>query len=300
MPTSADDTLPRDSASLVIVRDGAAGLEVLLLQRSRESPVAASAYVFPGGKLERADSAPGLLRRLDVPAATLAHALGEPQTSVERAAGLYVAALREAAEEAQLLYVTGALTAERARRACACLQTGTPFPTLLDELDLPLAAHALIPWSRWITPRGQHMMERRFDTRFFLVSAPAGQSAAPDAHEVTSARWWTPDAALAAYRERRIRLIPPQIVSLLDLRIYGSAAAALAAARARPVPRIEPVILHSDAGTTMCYPGDPEHPVPAPHLPAHVPSRLVLHDGLFRLPPQGGAPVNPNPAPVER
>lgn len=284
MPTSADDAPPRDSASLVIVRDGAAGLEVLLLQRSSRSPVAANAYVFPGGKLERTDSAPALLRRLDVPAATLAHALREPELTTERAAGLYVAALREAAEEAQLLYVAPDLPAERARKACARLRAGTGFSALLAELDLPLAAHALVPWSRWITPRDQHLMERRFDTRFFLVPAPPGQSASADAHEVTSARWWTPAAALAAYRERRMRLIPPQIVSLLDLQAYKTTAAALAAARARSVPCIEPLILRSAAGATMCYPGDPEHPVPAPHLPAHVPSRLLLRDGLFVLP----------------
>lgn len=55
----ADGTLqppePRDAATVVLVRDGATGLEVWLLRRVRTMAFAAGAYVFPGGKVDPAD-----------------------------------------------------------------------------------------------------------------------------------------------------------------------------------------------------------------------------------------------------
>ena len=57
------DTPPRDAASVVLLREGASGLEVLLLRRHASSQVLGGAYVFPGGKLERSDSAPATQAR---------------------------------------------------------------------------------------------------------------------------------------------------------------------------------------------------------------------------------------------
>jgi 8-oxo-dGTP pyrophosphatase MutT (NUDIX family) len=55
----ADGTIrapePRDAATVVLVRDGATGLEVWLLRRVRTMAFAAGAYVFPGGKVDPAD-----------------------------------------------------------------------------------------------------------------------------------------------------------------------------------------------------------------------------------------------------
>lgn len=45
----------RDAATIALVRDGAAGLEVYLLRRVRTMAFAAGAYVFPGGKVESDD-----------------------------------------------------------------------------------------------------------------------------------------------------------------------------------------------------------------------------------------------------
>jgi 8-oxo-dGTP pyrophosphatase MutT (NUDIX family) len=67
---------PRLSSTIVVTRDGAAGLEVLLLERSGER----KPWVFPGGKLDEADRAGG----------------GDEQTALRRAA------VREAHEEASL------------------------------------------------------------------------------------------------------------------------------------------------------------------------------------------------------
>jgi 8-oxo-dGTP pyrophosphatase MutT (NUDIX family) len=48
----ADDAPPRDAASVVLLRDGPQGLEVLLQRRHQNAGVLGGLYVFPGGKLD--------------------------------------------------------------------------------------------------------------------------------------------------------------------------------------------------------------------------------------------------------
>ena len=85
------DTPPRDAASVVMLRDGAQGLEVLLMRRHTDSAVLGGAYVFPGGKVDAADAGADTLARLDRAPAELHARLGEPALSPEQAAAFYVA-----------------------------------------------------------------------------------------------------------------------------------------------------------------------------------------------------------------
>lgn len=264
------DASPRDSASVVLLRDGPPGLQVLLMQRSRHSAVLGGTYVFPGGKLEHADSAPAVLAQLDCPPDALKDALGERQLDTPKAAGLFVAAIRETAEEVgvHLCRPAGALA------------------TRVEQPGVTLSASALAPWSRWVTPENQTMIERRFDTRFFLALLPADQTAHQDDLEATALRWMTPRQALQAYYRGEINLIPPQIISLMHLALYGAAAEALHAARQRVPPRIEPRVIQEADQLAMCYPGDPMHPLDTPAFPASVPTRLLRRNGRFE--PPGG------------
>ena len=70
---------PRDASTVVLLRDGPAGLEVFLMKRSGLSDTFGEAYVFPGGKLDAHDSTPAAVAALDVPAHTLARQLDEPE-----------------------------------------------------------------------------------------------------------------------------------------------------------------------------------------------------------------------------
>ena len=97
---------PRDAATVVMLRDGALGLEVFLVKRHGLSDVLGGAYVFPGGKLDAADLLLGA--HLDQSAEDLHSALGEPGTPPDTALGLYVAALREAFEESGILFANDA------------------------------------------------------------------------------------------------------------------------------------------------------------------------------------------------
>src|SRR5947207_8424012 len=94
----ASPALP--SASVVMLRDGGAGLEVFLLKRHGLSDVLGGAYVFPGGKVDAQDA---MHARLDRGAAELQAALHEPQLAPAEAAAIFVAALRETLEETGVL-----------------------------------------------------------------------------------------------------------------------------------------------------------------------------------------------------
>src|SRR5713226_5361221 len=97
---------PRPSASVILVRDAPDGLETFMVRRHARSPVAPSAYVFPGGTV-RADD----LEAAPPDAQPLAHVLSErSDTPVEpaQAAAFYVSAVRELFEEAGVLLVRDA------------------------------------------------------------------------------------------------------------------------------------------------------------------------------------------------
>ncbi len=280
------DTPPRDAASVVMIRDGAEGLEVLLVRRHTDSSVLGGACVFPGGKVDAPDSSAELLARLDRTPADLHTRVGEPALTHEQAAGLYVAAAREAFEEAGVLYqqVGNAEVATVDAAARASLQAGETFGALLARLGLTLDTDALIPWSRWITPRRPSVMNKRFDTRFFLAAAPQNQTARHDDFETTETLWLTPRAALGDYESGRIDLAPPQIVGIGHLARYASVAEARSDALTRRPPLIEPESFEENGTRVLCYPGEERHSVRERALPG--PTRLIWKDKRFQ--PPGG------------
>ena len=284
------DTPPRDAASVVMLRDSADGLQVLLLRRHADSAVLGGAYVFPGGKVDAADAAPDMLERLDRAPAELHTRLGEPELTADQAAALYVAAAREAAEESGVLFlqVGAAEIATHSAATCERLRAGEAFAALLAEHGARLDTDALAPWVRWITPRRPSVMNKRFDTRFFLAAVPPAQEARHDDVEVTEARWLTPRAALQQYREHAIDMAPPQILSLLHLMQYRDVAHAMQDARTRTPPLILPEPVETPETRVLCYPGDAQHPVRERALPETVPTRVVWRHKRFE-PPEGFA-----------
>lgn len=272
---------PRAAATVVLLRDSTAGPEVLLLRRNAQASNMAGVYVFPGGKLDADDATLDADTHLDQPHATLHANLNEPDTHSATAAGLYVAALREALEECGLLLAEplGGTSAVNATRARAMLREGQPFAQVLGALQLRLQTRQLAPWSRWVTPLAPTMGTRRFDTRFFVAQAPVDQTALHDNEETTDSVWLAPRAALEQYRDGRIDLAPPQIMSLAHLARHASVASVLDAARRQPPPLILPEPFDHDGVRVLCYPGDAMHPVRERALPG--PTRLHYHARRF-------------------
>jgi 8-oxo-dGTP pyrophosphatase MutT (NUDIX family) len=248
-----------------------------MVKRHGASGFMAGAHVFPGGKLDAADSAPDVLGCVEGRDASDARAaLGEPELPGERALGLFVAAARETFEEAGILLAElrddAALSVARQR-----LNEKVPFAVVLDQLGARLNLDRLVPLSRWITPVVE---PRRFDTRFFLASAPPGQEASHDERETTEHAWLSPGEAIDRLEAGTLLLPPPTLRSLEWLASFGSTAAALAGAAAQPrPPLVRPVIDQADGKLAILLPGDPLHPERDAVLPGTT--RIVLENGRW-------------------
>jgi 8-oxo-dGTP pyrophosphatase MutT (NUDIX family) len=271
------------SATVVLLRDGADSLEVFLQRRHGESAVLGGAYVFPGGKADPEDLQ--WADRLDLPAAELHRRLGEPELSPQEAAGLHVTAIRELFEETGLLLAD--VTPQQAREAWAALRGGPRFDELLESRTWRLAAGALQPWSRWITPRLSSVTRKRFDTRFFVATVPPGQEPGHDTHEATESVWLPPREALRRYWSGQIDLAPPQIMSLAHLARHAATATVLQESASRPPPCIRPEPRDVEGVRVLCYPGDAWHSQREQALPG--PTRLTWRNGRFE--PDAGVSI---------
>src|ERR1700674_449235 len=126
---SAANVRPVDAAGLVLLRQGRAGLEVLLGRRHARAGFLPGIYVFPGGRVEDGDALEPPLLLAPAVAADLARGGRRAPSALLRAA------LRETAEE-----------------------TGLRLPAeAISRIDFVCRA---------ITPTASH---RRYHTRFFLA-----------------------------------------------------------------------------------------------------------------------------------
>ena len=286
----------RSAASLLLLRDGPDGhgsLEVLMLRRAeRDADARSGAAVFPGGVLDARDR--------DAHAFTL----GPDDSTVSAQLGLaaggldyLVAAVRETFEEVGLLLADGpvdlsALLPWRERLQ----QGGASVGAFCRETGLKLDLRGLVYFSHWLTPPGH---PKRFDTRFFMALAPAGQEALADLGEAQELMWLTPAQALAP--ERALKLLPVTQRMLQDLLRHPTSAAALQAARALThVPLIMPRRALGPRGPRVVLP----HELPYAEVSRLDPEgRGDVHADLLagravRLSPHIVRVTAPNPGPM--
>ncbi len=97
-PVAAAAVVPRAASTTLVVRDGAAGLEVLMVKRSPNASFMPGAYVFPGGAVDAADAGVPT----DESAEALERRIGAVTGVGALALAYAVAALRECEEESVL------------------------------------------------------------------------------------------------------------------------------------------------------------------------------------------------------
>lgn len=272
--TTGNVVVPRDAATLLLVRDAAeGGVEIFCVERSKKSGFMGGAIVFPGGKLDDADRAPGWIDATSPPRTPHTPIASDPDTL----RALAIAACRETLEEAALFPLEGkaldhdALLALRAELAT----TERSLLDLVRARGLRLDLAALHPFARWITPTAE---SRRFDARFFLAAVGADARGLHDANETTSSFWARPAGVLQRFEAGEVQLAPPTHRTLEILATEANAAAAIASTTQACLDPICPrLVRHIDAaGETMALvlPGDPEHEVRTSRAPGR--SRFVL------------------------
>jgi 8-oxo-dGTP pyrophosphatase MutT (NUDIX family) len=236
--------VPSLAATVLPVRDGVRGLEVLMVVRHHQMDFARGAAVFPGGKVAPADHDPRLvLRSLEMTGFAPAQA------------ALRVAAIRETFEECGLLLARDGPNAamldgarldrihDRWKDAIAA--GGAAFVDMVCEEALHLAGGALQPFAHWVTP--EHS-PKRFDTYFFIAAAPAGQRARHDGTEAVEAFWIRPLEALRECEQRLRTAMFPTLSNLALLAQSGDVASAIEASRNRPDTRMQPSMAHRADG----------------------------------------------------
>ncbi|MFE7581803.1 NUDIX hydrolase [Streptomyces gardneri] len=222
---------PRRAATVLLLRDGAAGPDVHMLRRRASMAFAGGAYAYPGGGVDPRDERP--VRWAGPSLAEWAGRLGLDDPA--QAQAVVCAAVRETFEEAGVLLagetadtVVGDTTGEDWERDRAALVTRElHFADFLDRRGLVLRSDLLGAWARWITPEFE---QRRFDTWFFVAALPAGQRTRDVSGEADRTVWIRPAEAAAGYDRGELMMMPPTISTLRALEPYGTAAEALEAA----------------------------------------------------------------------
>lgn len=217
MPGGTDIVEPLPASSVLVVRDGTAGLEVLMMERAKTMKFAPGAFVFPGGKVDARDQDTDFWTDLVDSSDKL------PDLPYR------LAGLRELYEEAAL-FIAGTVPAEA--------NAGMEFVTRLRAEKAQLHVTGMVPFAHWVTPEP---MPRRFDTHFYIV-AHNGQDACHDGNEAVSLRWVCPKALLAEWDSDRVPLMFPTRLNLMKLARASSAKEALQQAREADVVRTLPVI----------------------------------------------------------
>lgn len=263
---------PRHSSTVLLLRDGAAGLEVYVIRRRQTMAFAAGMYAFPGGALDRAD--------LDAEPVRAGPSLEEwcrllglePSAESGRLAKASVCgAVRETFEEAGVLLagpttdsvVEDTTGPDYEADRLALVGHALSLTAFLARRGLVLRDDLLAPWARWITPRAD---ERRFDTRFYVAALPAGQITKDQSEEADRVAWTRPAEILAAVGRGEMQLMPPTYFTVRGLLPYGTVAEALAAARAMTIEPVMPDLVPGDVrddGETdarWVFPGEPGHP----------------------------------------
>ncbi|MEC4722435.1 MBL fold metallo-hydrolase [Noviherbaspirillum sp. CPCC 100848] len=251
---------PRPAATLILVRDGARGLEVFMLQRTHQAAFVPGGYVFPGGAVDAGDGdaffAPDATadisasQRLGLPSGGLAY---------------WTAAIRECYEEAGILLADDAHgrpvdTAEPSLCAALAEARGKvasgemAFADLCRALRMRPAFERLAYFAHWITPVGA---PRRFDTRFYISAAPAGQCGSHDNSETIASMWLRPEDALARHKSGEADMMFATVRTLQTLARFHDVAALMDYARSlATVPTHQPRVSAGSKGRRVLIQGD--------------------------------------------
>jgi len=207
----------RPAATILLLRDGEAGLEVLMTRRSDTASFAPGAYVFPGGTLDDSDGS----------ARAKALSRARPTQDDEQRA-FSVAAIREAFEELGVLlaYRPDGATASQADVTGLDRSQSADLLAQLESGGYRMAVDRVWWLCRWITDRD---LPKRFDVHFFVAPMPPGQHPSADEGEQFEPVWISPSHALERHERGDFYMIFPTVRTLRRLATMPDVDAVLAA-----------------------------------------------------------------------
>ncbi len=243
---------PRDAATVVLLRPGAAGAsagpEIYLLRRQTSMAFAGGMCVFPGGGVDPRDYADELVERglwAGPSPAEWADRLGVDEP---KARALVCAAVRETFEESGVLLagagadeVVADTTGEDWEADRVALESRELSMTaFLERRSLVLRTDLLGPWSGWLTPVFE---PRRYRTWFFVARLPEGQVTRDVSTESSSVTWTAAMDAVDQVERREILMMPPTWLTCLDVGQHADPDTVLAEAHGRHVEIFTPEVV---------------------------------------------------------
>ncbi len=214
----------RSAATVLLLRDTAQGIEVLMTRRSTAASFAPGAYVFPGGGIDDLDHKHALAPYSIAGEATQLVARRATQTDARCAEAL--AAIRESFEELGLLLARKKDGSWCSQAEVNALERDAPFYAQMQERGYTLAADSVFLLAHWITDRD---LPRRFDVPFLVARMPEGQTPVADEAEQFAPEWIRPQDALARHAANDFFIIFPTIRTLERLQAFGTVDAVLQA-----------------------------------------------------------------------
>ena len=243
----------RPAATVLLLRDGAAGLEVFMVQRHHRIDFASSALVFPGGRVEDQDGSEET------------RAFCDGSSDEGDAKGVRVTALREAFEESGILLaqkngspLSGDEAAALGKDREDIEKGALSLASWLRREGLRLQCGALRIYARWITPAG---MPKRFDTWFFAAAAPEGQVGLHDGRESVDSLWIRPQDALRDGAAGKRQIIFPTKMNLALIAPCASLKEAMAMIGRRQIVAVEPIIERRGEKSVLRIPKEAGYPV---------------------------------------
>lgn len=249
---------PRLASAVMLLRDTAPGqgIEVFMVRRVIQSDFMPDVFVFPGGSVSADD------RAAEQVCTPVAPGKADPEGRTILGGGTRAAAIRELFEEAGVLLAYRgeqilAIGEEDIARFDGYRQAFNQRKGSLIEMahaeNLRLATDRLGYFAHWITPEG---MPKRFDTHFFITTAPAEQQAAHDRLETSDGIWISPAEALARSESSEFPLVFATIHQLRELAAFHSVKEALEASTMQHVVTRVPILEQGSQGTRVYLPGD--------------------------------------------
>lgn len=128
---------------------------------------------------------------------------------------------------------------------------------LAEETGLDVAAHRLLPWARWVTPR---FYRRRYDTWFFLTVLDDDEEPQDVSGEADRADWMHPADLLTAAERGESALYPPTQALLEELVALRSVDAVVGAGAQRDLSAVYTGWWDDGTQVWSLRPGDPRFP----------------------------------------
>ena len=215
----------RAAASILLLRDGKNGLQVLMLKRPSNVSFA-NAWVFPGGCRELEDKSEFLNQR--------EYALSDAKACLQLgeasfAKSWWFAAIRELFEEAGVLLIADKVSSDSFQQCrAALLNRSKSFVELVEQNNWQFDFQQIQYLSFWLAPE---WVSPRYATRFFVAKLPEGQEPVADGSEALEVQWISASQAIELQND--LQLPRPTIENLRLLLGYQNVAEVMAAIGAK-------------------------------------------------------------------